>query len=510
MHFCLRLSDEGTYDNMNRHLPEEQLRKGFGMRTAVRRIRVQEVVFLCTALLFTGFFFGELDLKGKDWPLLYRLRDTAAFIAMITAAPFASRLLAGKRAQAFLSGNELRNLLLLLAMAVIPRILWQLAVPARIDSDYGLYVRMGAYYAENGKPFIDNYMLTVAPNAVTWSVFTGLLMRLFGTSGMTLVVFTGILHICNILLLYGIGRKLTNAARAFAAAAVFALLPENIFYSHTPGIEAPALFAALLGLELILEARDRKPAVCLLLCFSGGAALAFSAMIRANAYAVLIAAEIFILRQKGAERPAVRKILLFTAVIIGAGAVLLAGRGLKNSLFTGQKPAGGMGWPIYEGLDLENGGKWTPEKSERCVEVTDQYPPEEADAIFRREGLERFSKYTFGQKIRLFLRKGGAMYYETRYSLFALEGTEKELRLNRLAHYAWALCMAAFIAGLFFSGSRPPAGERRAAAGLPVTVILLTTAWHLIGTSIGRYHYMVIPFILLAAAIMLPGRSETE
>ena len=480
------------------------------MKTADRRIGVQEVVFLCAALLFTGFFFGALDLKDRDWPLLFRLRDTAAFTAMIAAAPFASRLLAGEQARAFLSGNEFRNLLLLFAAAVLPRILWQLAVPARIDSDYGLYVRMGAYYAENGTPFIDNYMLTVAPNAVTWSVFTGLLMRMFGTSAMTLVVFTGILHVCNILLLYGIGKKLTSAPRAFAAAAVFALLPENIFYSHTPGIEAPALFAALLGLLLILGAKGRKPAAALPLCIPGGAALAFSAFIRANAYAVLIAAVIFVLRRKDAEKPVLRKTLALAAVIIGAGAVLLAGQVLRNSLFAEQKPASGTGWPIYEGLDLENGGKWTPEKSQRCVEVTDNYPPEEADAIFRREGLERFGEYTFGEKIRLFLRKGGAMYYETRYSLFALEGTERELRLNRVAHYAWALCMAALIAGLFRCGRRPPAGGRRAAAGLPVTVILLTTAWHMIGTSIGRYHYMLIPFILLAAAVTLPGRSETE
>lgn len=480
------------------------------MTAAKRRIRVQEAVFFCAALLFAGFFFGELDLRWEEWPMLIHIRNICAFTAMITAAPFAARLLAGKRLRDFLSGNELRNVLLLLTAAVLPRIAWQLAVPARVDSDYGLYARMGAYYAENGKPFIDNYMLTVAPNAVTYSAFTGLLMRIFGPSERTLVVFTGILNVCNILLVYGIGRKLVSAPRAFAAAVVFALLPENIFYSHTPGIEAPALFTSLLGLLLILDAKDRKTAVRILLCCLGGAALALSASIRANAYAVLIAAVILLLRQKEAEKPGVRTIVMILAVIIGTGAVLLAGQALKNRLFAGQKPASGTGWPIYEGLDLENGGRWTPEKSERCVEVTDHYPPEEADAIFRREGLERFGKYTLGEKLRLFLRKGGAMYFETRYSLFALEGTEKELQLNRIAHYTWALCMAAFIAGLGYRGRKPLTGYLRAAAGLPVTVILLTTAWHMIGTSIGRYHYMLIPFILISAAMTLPGRRETE
>ena len=64
--------------------------------------------------------------------------------------------------------------------------------------------------------------------------------------------FTEILHVCNILLVYGTGRQIMSGPRAFTAAAVFALLPENIFYSHIPGVEAPAMFTALAGLLLIL------------------------------------------------------------------------------------------------------------------------------------------------------------------------------------------------------------------------------------------------------------------
>ena len=485
--------------------------KVLGMTGTKRRIRPQEVLFFCAAALFVLFFFGELDLRGPEQTWLSRIRDTAVFAALMVAAPAAARRLAGqRRIRAFLSGSEGRNLLLLAALAVIPRAVWQAAVPARIGSDYALYVRMGAWYAENGVPLTDNYLLTVAPNAVTYSVLTGLLMRLFGTSAATLAVFAAALNTACILLLYRIGRKLASAPRAFAAAAVFALLPENVFYSNVPGIEAPALFTILLGLLLILSAKGRKPAAGALLCFGGGIALGVSACIRANAYAALIAAGILLLRQREpeAEKAAGRRILLIAALAAGTAAALFAQQGLKGALFTEKQPASGLGWPIYEGLDLENGGKWTPEKSARCIEVINAYEPAEADAVFLREGLARFRGYSFGQKLRMFLRKGGALWYETRYALFALEGTEAEIRLNRAAHLAWAACLAAFAAGLLYRSRRPVPERMRPAACLAPAVILMTTAWHMAGTSIGRYHYMLIPFVLITAAMLLPGRGD--
>ena len=372
-----------------------------------------------------------------------------------------------------------------MVLAVLPRLIWWLIVPAKIDSDYRLYIQMGVYFAENGKPMIGDYLLTVAPNLVMYSVLSGLLMCVFGTSESTMIIFVEVLHVFNILLLYGIGRTLTSTRRAFVVAAVFALLPENIFYSHLPGIETPAMFTELLGLLIILNSKGRETVGRVLSYCIGGVLLTISACIRANAYAVLIALMILMLWQRETE-------------------------GLKNTLFEDQKPANGLGWSMYEGLDLDSGGKWTPEKSARCIEVVEANKPTEANEIFRREALERFRGYSFREKVLMILRKGGALWYETRYSLFSLEGTEAEQRLNRSAHYAWALCMAAFISAMLFRLKRPVEKQIWMAAGFPICVILLTTVWHMIGTSIGRYHYMLIPFILLTAGILLPGSDKAN
>ena len=471
-----------------------------------RQNRAERFVFLCTALLFAAFFLGEADLRRQEVFPVQLAGNAAVFVAMAVLTPFAARLTAGRqRLRAFLSRSEIRNLMLLAVIAVLPRIAWGLAVPVRIDSDYGLYVRMGQCYAETGRPEIDNYMLTVAPNTVTYSVLTGLLMRLFGTSAMTLVAFTEILHAANVLLVYGVGRQMTSRARAFAAAAVFALLPENIFYSNTPGIEAPAMFTALAGLLAVLAGRRQKSAGRTLLCGTGGATLVLSACIRPNAYVILFTAAVLLLQEK---EPVKGKVLRLAALLTGAVLVFCGYQALKGQLFVEQQPVSGLGWSMYEGLDLESGGKWTEEKSKRCIEVIGKYGPEEADAIFRQEAMERFRGYSFSQKLRMVLRKGGSLWYESRYSIFAIDtaGTWKGWR--QIADFGWYGCLAAFIAGLLYRWRKPMERTAAAGAGLTLAVILLTTAWHCVGTSIGRYHYMLIPFVPLMAAKLLPGHEK--
>ena len=483
----------------------------FGLAVAKRRAGVQEIVFFFTALIFAGFFFGELNLRWAEQQPLFRIRDIIVFFAMIVVAPTMTKHFATSHGIcAFFPRSNRWYILLLMVLAVLPRLIWWLIVPAKIDSDYRLYIQMGVYFAENGKPMIGDYLLTVAPNLVMYSVLSGLLMCVFGTSESTMIIFVEVLHVFNILLLYGIGRTLTSTRRAFVVAAVFALLPENIFYSHLPGIETPAMFTELLGLLIILNSKGRETVGRVLSYCIGGVLLTISACIRANAYAVLIALMILMLWQRETGQTAGKKILELMALIFGIVVVLVANQGLKNTLFEDQKPANGLGWSMYEGLDLDSGGKWTPEKSARCIEVVEANKPTEANEIFRREALERFRGYSFREKVLMILRKGGALWYETRYSLFSLEGTEAEQRLNRSAHYAWALCMAAFISAMLFRLKRPVEKQIWMAAGFPICVILLTTVWHMIGTSIGRYHYMLIPFILLTAGILLPGSDKAN
>ena len=137
----------------------------------------------------------------------------------------------------------------------------------------------------------------------------------------------------------------------------------------------------------------------------------------------------------------------------------------------------------------------------------------EADAIFRKEALERFRSYSFPEKLRMILRKGGSLWYESRYSIFSLEGTDRLREANNIATLSWTVCLAAWIACLICRGitrSRFLRGSARTGCAACLIIILLTAFWHEAGTSIGRYHYMLIPFVLLSLAVLLPEMGSAK
>lgn len=479
------------------------------MSRARERKRVPELVFGGTALLMACFFIGEMDYCSRETPGLQIAEMTAGFALLILLAFPAVRL--------FRDRIRLRRgrLVLLLAAAIIPRVIWWTAVPPRIDSDYGLYVRLASEYAAQGTIGIDNYLLTVAPNAALYAVLLGLLMRVFGISALTAQAACMAAHVGNIFLLYGIGKKITSTRRAFLAAFLFALLPENVFYSTLPGVEAFALCTMLAGLLLVLCAEGKDVIPQALLWLGGGMLLTFSACIRPNAWAAAAAAVIWLPGRKAAAGFIRRKGLLLLAFALGAAAVLLWHQAFRDMIFAGAKPANGIGWTLYEGLDLESGGRWTQEKSNRCIEVIGAYSPAEANRIFLDEAMARFRGYSLIEKIRLFLRKEGSLWYESRYSLFSVEGpgtvtVEAFRKLNDFTAFAWAGCLAAWIRCLIYRSRHFISWEHRAGCMICLFIVLATSAWHAAATSIGRYHYMLIPFVLLMLGMMLPGRGEEK
>ena len=466
-----------------------------------------EILCIAMAVLLAVFFAGEMAMYSREaYPGRIALQSAifAALVLLLFAALHYGKGKLRCRAAAWFRKDS-RNYILLAAAAVFPRVLWLTAVPPLIDSDYGLYVRLAEEYAATGGIGRDVYLLAVAPNAPVFAVLLGLVMRVFGTGAGTAVGFCLILNIINVFLVYAVGKKLMSVPGAFTAAAGFALLPENIFYSTLPGTEAAALFALLAGLLLLLKSGDGEGVPSLLLCAGGGLLLAVSACIRANAWAAVPAGAVLLLA--GSRRPVSRRLLLLTVFALAAAAAIPGQQAFRNGIYAGEKAAGGLGWTLYEGLDLENGGKWTEEKSRHCIEVISAYPPEEADRIFLSEGLERYRNYTLPEKAELFILKGGSLWYESRYSLFSAEERPDFPALNDLANLCWSGCLALLAACLLCRLRRPVRRDRRAGCLLCLIILLATTLWHEAGTSIGRYHYMLIPFVLLLACQLLPGRA---
>ena len=202
-------------------------------RAAMNRERVGkkplEHVFGLTALLFILFLIGETDLAAAEYTLRKALTAAAWFAGLAALALPAVRLTGGlqRRVVRCVMKTGLRGALILFFAAAVPRLAWWAAQPAQVVSDYSYYVRLGAEYAAAGTLARDPYLLAIAPNVPLFAAVLGLLMRLFGPTALTAQWFCMVLHIGNIFLLYGIGRRLSTPGRAFLAAFLFALLPDE-------------------------------------------------------------------------------------------------------------------------------------------------------------------------------------------------------------------------------------------------------------------------------------------
>lgn len=499
-----------------------------------------EIVFLCTVLLLIGWFSGAMDLFCPELPPGGDRQMTLGFAGLIllfllvfSRVRFPGALFRKESRANRAREKEILYLILLAVLAIVPRMAWRIAVPPSRESDYGLYVRLGEEFARNGWIQPDDYLLAIAPNAAVFAAVLGWVMRVFVPGAATAQNFCLALHVGNIFLLDALGRRVTSRRRAFLAAAVFAVLPENVFYSTLPGIEALSLFTLLLGLLLVMISRRSRAGsaepqqgpsrtahgirqgdgACLAAAFAGGLLLAFSACVRPSAWAA-VAASVFLLLRRGCGAAGFRgRLLSLLFFALGIAAVLLWHSGFQGWIFGGARPSSGIGWPLYEGLDLESGGRWTEEKSRRCIEVITANPPAEANRIFLEEALERYRGYTLAEKIRLFFRKGGVLWYDSRYSVFSLEGTDRLREANNIATLSWTVCLAAWIACLICRGitrSRFLRGSARTGCAACLIIILLTAFWHEAGTSIGRYHYMLIPFVLLSLAVLLPEMGSAK
>ena len=496
------------------------------------RRKPAEVLFLCTAFHFLLFFAGSVDYYSTILPReITRLTGTDAY-----SAPAAWGILAGYCVLFLLmirimlrlirsvplsaglrerirTGGDSRNILLLLAVTAVPRIVWLLAGSPRLESDYALYVAMGMEYAGTGTLTISDYVLKIASNVPLYTVLLGNMMRLFGSCAATAQWFCLLLYTGSVLLLYGIGRNMTTRSRALLAALLFSLLPENIFYAALPGIEAPSMFTMLAGLLLITGIGRQKTAGRIVMCIAGGALIAFSACFRPNAWAAAGVAVIWLVCRFRFAIPLRRILAWIAAIAAGAAAVMIWHHAFQNRVYTGEKPAGmAIGWPLYEGLDMEGAGQWTQEKSDHCRDVIQENSAKDADRIFMTEAWERFRGYSFFEKIRMFLRKGGSIWMDSSYAVSGKidEGIRYALPAGA-SYVAWMIFISLWLACLVFRGLHPlAAGNARTGCVFCLAVVLLTALWHEFGTSISRYHYMVIPFMTLMTAMMIPGKMENE
>ncbi|NLB90256.1 MAG: hypothetical protein GX786_03425, partial [Clostridiales bacterium] len=386
-------------------------------------------------------------------------------------------------------------------------------------SDYQFYYDTALCFAKQ-VPFVPGeYMIGVAPNTLSYISFLGGVFRVFGESLFVGLLFNLFFTTFSVWLLFLCGRKLMDKTHAFVCALLYALSPSTFLYSLSLAIEPLAMVTFLLGLYGFFIAYEKKKpfhqgGISLL----AGMVLGYSNEVRSNAIALLVALVVFLLffsKKKPRERG--RLLLSFLA-----GFLLVKGLyGFYQQQVFQTSTGITFGWALYEGLDINTFGGWSKENSQVLMDTLKKYPPQEVQKVLLQKAFERGKGYTASQWLTLFLGKGMNMWAVNGYSVINIlqQGTSPWLKEGYLWAYGavhipyWLL-----MGGFTFSTIAYPFGRWRKKEKkekheekqviLTMTILALVVA-HSFITSIDRYHYGIIPIMMLLLFSILSQEKKT-
>lgn len=496
--------------------------------------RLTDTVAVMVAAVVGGMlllaFFGLYFMSRSVMPAWASLLSTLLAVAGATAAGLVLMRLAKNRLAAEdqsrlrawvkKSQGEDRLCFALLAAFLLPRLLLAVVLPHELESDFHFYVSNATAYAETGVFPHSLYLRAHAPNAILFIWLMGSVFRLVGCSyyaawGMDLVWAWA-----TVLLFYSIARRFLSRRHSFTAALIYALLPSHVLYSALPSTEKVTMFTLLLGEWLALHATDRgRLPVKLLLAALSGACLAASGAVRPVA-PLLLAGLVIAAPARSSDMAKGWRQVAVLAVI--AAAYLLSAKlldGFAAALVGGEKAGSSMGWALFEGLDATSGGAWSQQNSEVMHEVLNGYPISEMNGEFLKRLQVRLSGYSVGTWAGMFLHKNANMWIENSYAVAALNPLLNSGRLGTTVYGAVAGLLSAGHAvwmamlGLSLLAWLRGGRQHLYPVVLHLTPVFCLMVWHSFGTSISRYHYVAVPFLLLLTFLVLqpaPDNSLTN
>ncbi len=399
--------------------------------------------------------------------------------------------------------KEWKLVLLVIALAVIPRLLAMQVLQFPLESDYLNYFNNAATYAETGVMPVDGYYLVIVPNSVLYTTVMGLVFRAFGAETsvalmMNLVIFTG-----AAVFFYLAVRKLVPQGFALIGAVFFCCNPMFLYYSLVLSIEPFGTLFLMMGLYFYL-CWDRDPDAVggvdgkgILFALLAGAAFSVANFTRPNAMIFLIAIAI-----SAVLRPRKHRFVLLAATLVGYflfGEVLNA---FRNDMLRAEVAGLGFGWTLFEGLDPTTYGVWCAENSEVMSRTIAENPYDEVQGILLQYALERASTFDVPTWIDLILGKGGNVwvscgdYIEANITTSVVAMGYEAFHVLEMA--AYMLLVLVFTKGKL---SRRLDTHLLVLYLFPVGMMIL----HSFATSIPRYRYLAMPFLYAAAMMMLYG-----
>ena len=395
-------------------------------------------------------------------------------------------------------------------------LVWVLVIRIEPFSDYGEYWDVACALAR-GAEIPDAWYVAMYPHILGTATILSALVRVFGESVFAVTVFNVVLTTLSCGLVWLLGKELISERAAFLAALLWAVAPCKLMLGSLVFSEPIYTFLILLFFLLFLQLAKRlhigpdgeKPAAAVCGIAALGLLLEAINLVRPIALILVIAAALWLVLLRGGETKNARLWAFWLAAFLAMTAVFrvsgtLWDRHVEKVL--GQEIASVPWYNVYVGFNEETGGRY----ADADMDLLTAYLKQGQSAPEAQESMVPHVKERLASGIdfpRLFAVKlfsflgsdqlGGYTYRFTRSERFV----KVCMGVCNVFYYGVFLAAAAGVLRLLRS--------RALGAGLllPLYFLGLTLAHMLVEVS-DRYHYSLIPILIIFAALGFAGEER--
>lgn len=401
------------------------------------------------------------------------------------------------------------------AVCLVLNLLWVLIIRIEPFSDYDKYWQTALALA-NGSEIEDAWYIAMYPHILGTASFLSFFVKLFGESVLMASIINVLLTTLSGLLIFYICLEIADTDTAFIASLLWALCPCKLMLNSLVFSEPLYTCLILLFLLMLMQLHrdisgDKKQ---WWMCIVEGSLLGFLLqcinIVRPIALILVIALFIWLLMLRGEELKMLSLWKSWAFVILP----LLFIYSQTGNIWTshvahmvGMEPAAVPIYNVYVGFNEATQGQWSPEDMDLLFSYMSQpgVTPSMAQESLLPLLKERLSSgidyvQLFSSKLIAFMGNdelGGYTYRFTRPEMFVKLG----MVIGNVFYYGVLLLALVGLCRMFRHK------QRSSFLMLPLYVVGLTLA-HMLVEVANRYHYSIIPMIIIFAALALSRREK--
>lgn len=476
--------------------------------TKFKSIFRKMMLALFIILLGIGLLFGTVGM------LPHKSYTAALIIALVVlVAMYRGRSVLRTYAEQLNRVSPVKPALILAGACLILNGVWVLFFHPVQAADYRTFFRTAADLTNGIHPSLRAY-IALFPHILGYSAFLSLFMRVFGQTLMTAVILNVLLTTVSGLIIYRLCRRWMDTASATTAFALWVICPSKLLYNAMSLSEPYYTFLLLLFFLIVSKLEQSERAGFGISALAGsvsGIALALVNTARPIGIIPIIALLLWLLFlcNGGELRSEGKKWLVLFIFLLAAYAVCGTLWEKYEEEQLEQKPASVPGYSIYVGFNRESQGSYSDMDMKL---LQDRYYGEylqNADAAQRsmlKDAEERIRENA-GDIPAMLLRKLGTLLGNDEggayYSRERLSGTAYSLLCVISNLWYYIICFLAVFGSIRLWRD----GKGQSILLLPLFSIGLILAQLLVEVS-GRYHYALVPMLIILASYKLNGTEK--